>query len=212
MTVTKKIIIPTAPDGTWRRCIECVHSNRECNFCEKKNIRTSKVMYACPDFATPEEELKRRQHALLIKKAKEERMLDYVLTAMCNCATATQCFLIDFCSFFEKRKKHSDWAHKKAWAANEIIKASERIQTLHAQFFQEDMNRANTDKGTKEFNHEFFDNHQKDAYELCRLLMLYIDRCWGNEEFANKIVEFIESLETGNIFTDDDIERFRLRG
>ena len=32
------------------------------------------------------------------------------------------------------------------------------------------------------------------------------------KEYANKIIGFIESLETGNIFTDEDIERYRLRG
>ena len=210
--IKKKIIIPTAPDGTWRRCQECVHSNRECDFCEEKNIRINKIMYACSDFATPQEEQEKRKQAKLLENAKTERMLNYILTAMCCCATATQTFLIDFCSHFEKSKKESDWRFTRAKAAGDILKNAEKMQSLHAQYFQADMNKVHTDHGTKDFDYEAFNNHAQNAYELCRLIMLYIDRCWGDEEAANKIVGFIESLETGHIFSDKDIERFRLRG
>lgn len=207
-----KIIIPTAPDGSWRRCFECAHSNRECDKCEKRNIRINKVMYACPEFATPVEEFERKRKELLLESAKRENMLNFLLTAMCLCATATQSFLIDFCSHFEKTKSESNWRHKRQQAANEILRNAERMQTLHAQFFQEDMNKVHSEHGTKDFDYVAFNNHAKDAYELCRLLMLYLDRCWDNEEAATEIVNFISGIKSGDIFSDKDIERFRMRG
>ena len=212
-TIEKKasLIIPVGPDGKWRMCWQCVNSNRECDFCEKKKIRISRVLYACPDFEDAPMRTKRLSKEELIRRAKEERMLNYILTAMCNCATATQKFLIDFCSYFEKKKAETEWRHSRMKAANDILKAADKMQTIHAQFFQEDMNKVHTDHGTKEYDSKAYDNHQEDANELCRLIMLYIDRCWGNEEAANKVVEFIENLETGNIFSDEDIERYRLK-
>lgn len=203
--------IPTGPDGKWRMCWECAGSNRECDFCDKKNIRINRVMYACPDFETPEQRQKLLTKQELLRRAKEERMLNYILTAMCNCATATQNFLVDFCSYFEKSNQESKWRHSRKKAANDILKGAERIQSLHAQFFQEDMNKVHTDHGKKEFDYKAFDNHQEDSNELCRLIMLYIDRCWGDEKAANKVVACLESLPTGNIFSDDDIERYRLK-
>lgn len=203
--------VPIAADGTWLRCQDCAHSNRECDFCELKKIRINRALYGCPNFKTPVQLVEQIKKAKLLEAAKKERMLNYLLTAMCNCATATQMFLVDFCSFFEDTKKESKWRFERAKAANEILSKSERIQTLHAQFFQSDMNKVHTDHGQKEFDDEAYDNHQQDAYELCRLIMLYIDRCWGNEEAANKVVECLENLETGHIFSDKDIERFRLK-
>ena len=209
--VKTSLNIPVGEDGKWRMCLECIHSNRVCDFCEKKNKRISRAMYACPDFATPEEEVARLKKETILRQLKKERMLNYILTAMCNCATATQTFLVDFCSFFEEAKAESNWRHKRKQAANEILKNAERIQAIHAQYFQTDMNKVHTDHGNKEYDWEAFDNHQQDAYELCRLIMLYIDRCWGNEEAANKVIEYIESFDTGHIFSDKDIERFRMK-
>lgn len=205
------LAIPTAPNGVLRRCQECAHSNRECDWCEKKKIRISKVMYACYDYSTPEQEIERRKQQALFLSAKQERMLNYILTAMCNCASATQQFLLDFCLFFEQQKEESNWRFSRAKAANDILRAGEKMMSLHAQFFQSDMNKVYTDHGEKEFDSQQCDNHTKDAQEVCRLLMLYIDRCWGNEDAANKVIACLESLPTGNIFEDKDIERFRMK-
>ena len=206
-----KLKIPIAPDGSLRKCMECAHRNRSCDFCEKKKVRISKIMYACPDFATPEQKQKILSEQQLLMRAKKERMLNYILTAMCNCASATQQFLLDFCSFFEDTKAESNWRFQRAKAANDILKAGEKMASLHAQFFQSDMNKVFTDRGAKEFDVVACDNHTKDAQEVCRLLMLYIDRCWGDEDAANKVIACLESLPTGHIFNDEDIERFRMR-
>lgn len=203
--------IPTAPDGSFRRCAECAHSNKACDFCEEKNVRINRVMYACPDFTTPEQKQKILSKQELIKRAKKERMLNYLLTAMCNAASATQQFLLDFCAFFEDTKAESNWRFQRAKAANDILKAGEKMASLHAQFFQTDMNKVFTDHGKKDFDAESCDNHTKDAQEVCRLLMLYIDRCWGDENAANKVIACLEGLPTGHIFSEEDIERFRMR-
>ena len=211
MTIKAPLNVPVAADGTWLKCHQCAHSNRECDFCPKKNIRINRVMYACPDYASPQELIEKRKKEAALKAAKTERMLNYILTAMCNCASATQQFLLDFCSFFEQTKEESNWRFQRAKAANEILRAGERMASLHAQYFQNDMNKVFTDHGKKVFDAESCDNHTKDAQEVCRLLMLYIDRCWGNEEAANKVIACLESLPTGHIFEDKDIERFRMR-
>lgn len=203
--------IPTAPDGSFRRCQECADSDRECTKCLSKGIRISKVTYACSDFKTPQEALEKKKKEATIRAAKVERMLNYILTAMCNTATATQMFLEDFCSFFEQTKEESKWRFERKKAANEICKNAERIESLHAQYFQADMNKVFTDHGKKDFDCEAYDNHDRDAYEVCRLLMLYIDRCWGDEAAANKVIACLEGMPTGNIFTDKDIERYRMR-
>lgn len=210
-TTKAPLNVPVGPNGEWRRCQECANSNRECDFCPTKNIRISRAMYACPDFVTQQEAEERRKKQAQLKAAKVERMLNYILTAMCNTATATQMFLQDFCSFFEKNKEEQEWRHERKRAANEIIKSADRMESLHAQFFQADMNKVFTEHGKKEFDSEAYENHDKDAYEVCRLLMLYIDRCWGDENAANKVIACLEGMPTGNIFTDKDIERYRMR-
>lgn len=213
MNITTKapLNVPVGPNGEWRRCQECANSNRECDFCPTKNIRINRAMYACPDFVSPLEAEERRKKQAQIRAAKVERMLNYILTAMCNTATATQMFLQDFCSFFEKNKEEQEWRHERKRAANEIIKSADRMESLHAQFFQADMNKVFTEHGKKDFDSEAYDNHDRDAYEVCRLLMLYIDRCWGNEVAANKVIACLEGMPTGNIFTDKDIERYRMK-
>ena len=213
MSITTKapLNVPVGPNGEWRRCQECDNSNRECDFCSTKNIRINRAMYACPDFVSPQEAEERRKKQAQIRAAKVERMLNYILTAMCNTATATQMFLQDFCSFFEKNKEEQKWRHERKRAAGEIAKNAERIESLHAQFFQADMNKVFTEHGKRDFDSEAYENHDRDAYEVCRLLMLYMDRCWGDENAANKVIACLEGMPTGNIFTEKDIERYRMR-
>lgn len=213
MNITTKapLNVPVGPNGEWRRCQECANSNRECDFCSTKNIRINRAMYACPDFVSPQEAEERRKKQAQIRAAKVERMLNYILTAMCNTATATQMFLQDFCSFFEKNKEEQKWRHERKRAAGEITKNAERIESLHAQFFQADMNKVFTEHGKRDFDSEAYENHDRDAYEVCRLLMLYMDRCWGDENAANKVIACLEGMPTGNIFTEKDIERYRMK-
>lgn len=212
MNTTKSPLnVPVGPNGEWRRCQECANSNRECDFCPTKNIRINRAMYACPDFITRKEAEELRKKQAELRAAKVERMLNYILTAMCNTATATQMFLEDFCPFFENSKNENKWRHERKRAASEIVKSSERMETLYSTYFQSDMNKVHTDRGSKPFDAEAYDNHARDAYEVCRLLMLYIDRCWGDDAAANKVFAFLERMPTGNIFTNKDVERYRMK-
>ena len=54
-----------------------------------------------------------------------------------------------------------------------------------------------------------YDNFSDDANEMCRLLLLYIDRTARNKESFEKVFTMIRDLPSCGIFKDEDISRFK---
>lgn len=211
-TAKAPLNVPVGPNGEWLRCQDCMHSNRECDRCIKKGIRISKAMYACAtDFATREDEIARLQAKKEELARRMERRLNFLLTAMCNSSTATSLLLEDFDSRFEDTKAERKWRQERKMAYNKIREHMESARKLYNQYIQKDLDNLFTDRGTKEYDVKMYDHHTMDAMEWCRLQLLYTDRCWDNEKNANKVMGFIESLPSSDIFDDSDIEHYRMR-
>lgn len=61
-------------------------------------------------------------------------------------------------------------------------------------------------EGAKEY-----DAFSEDANELCRLLLLYIDRCASSAEGYSKVFKLLRTLPSTGIFSDDDVARYKLK-
>lgn len=100
-------------------------------------------------------------------------------------------------SWLEKHFKHT--------------KNDDIARRLFNQYIQPDFDNLFTEKGRKEYDVAMYDNHQRDAQEWCRLQLIYLDRCWDNEENADKVTAFLEGLPSNNIFDKADIEHYRMK-
>lgn len=49
-----------------------------------------------------------------------------------------------------------------------------------------------------------------DTNELCRLVLLYIDRCAMNNENAAVVFDLLQTLPSGGIFAKKDINKYRM--
>lgn len=99
---------------------------------------TPSIRYACEDFRTPEEWTKEIEDKKKELMRRNEERLNFILTAMMISATSTQMFLEYFDTQFKDRQSESDWRFKRAQAAKEILKATERIRNLYQHNFMED--------------------------------------------------------------------------
>lgn len=52
---------------------------------------------------------------------------------------------------------------------------------------------------------------QQDYNEICRLMLLWIDRCDNDDDAKNSIFKALRELPTTGIFEESDIDRFRLK-
>lgn len=57
-----------------------------------------------------------------------------------------------------------------------------------------------------------YDWFNSDSNELCQLVLLYIDRCARDNDNYNKIIDFFLSLTSGEIFKEEDINKYVLGG
>ncbi len=211
LTMKSTVNLPMTESGRLRECRECAFSNSECTYCTELARHIYSYQYACPKFRTDEEELARKKAQARDAAAKTERKLNFLLTSMCNCASATQMLLEDFDSRFEDQNVERQWRQSRKMAYNQIRENIEKCRRLFNQYIQPDFDNLFTEKGRKEYDVAMYDNHQRDAQEWCRLQLLYLDRCWDNEENADKVTAFLEGLPSNNIFDKGDIEHYRMK-
>ena len=62
-----------------------------------------------------------------------------------------------------------------------------------------------------EGNQEAFDGFNGAALEICRLVMLHIDRTANNDKAFSQVFRTLRKLPTQNIFDDTDITRYKMK-
>ena len=58
---------------------------------------------------------------------------------------------------------------------------------------------------------EAYDRFNADANEICRLVMLHIDRTARSNEAYAKVFKTLRQLPSGNLFKDEDIAKYKMR-
>lgn len=56
-----------------------------------------------------------------------------------------------------------------------------------------------------------YDRFNADANELCRLVLLYIDRCAQDREAYAKVFTLLRKLPRGGLINDEDIAMFKMK-
>lgn len=194
-----------------RVCKTCALYEPATGYCKKKNEQTPGIRYACEDFRTPEEwnaECEARRQARI---QKEEERLNFILTAMMISATSTQMFLEYFDAQFIDKKTESDWRFKRAQAAKEILKATERIRNLYQHNFMVDQTKVHTAHGTRPFAVEDFDNHEADGRYWSLCLCHQLDACWQDPEAEADVIRQYAARPHLGIFSDKDYKHFSKR-
>ena len=55
------------------------------------------------------------------------------------------------------------------------------------------------------------DTWADESNELCRLILLFADKCSKNMDNSNAVFKFLRSLEGEGVVTEDVLDRFRLK-
>lgn len=88
---------------------------------------------------------------------------------------------------------------------NEYCKVTQRAERLCEEFIEPYQNSVMEESGA-----EAYDSMRNDAAEAVRMMMLYTDRTRSTEGYAS-LMEYMCSLPSAGVFSEDDIMRFRVR-
>ena len=124
-----------------RVCRTCALYDAASRYCKKRAEQRPSLQYACEYFMTLEEWGAYQKARIEEARAKEEKRLNLILTALHISANATQHILEYFDDQFIDLKTESNWRFEKKAAANEIVKLTERIRTIHQHTFMKDINK-----------------------------------------------------------------------
>lgn len=194
-----------------RVCNTCAHFDIASSMCKKTHEHTMAIRYACDRYVTPEEWKAECEERRQERLRKEEERLNFILTAMMISATSTQMFLEYFDAQFIDKKTESDWRFKRAQAAKEILKATERIRNLYQHNFMVDQTKVHTAHGTRPFAVEDFDNHEADGRYWSLCLCHQLDACWQDPEAEADVIRQYEARPHLGIFSDKDYKHFSKR-
>ena len=248
ITIKTEHDLPISPSGQLRMCEDCVHSNKDCTFCNELKKAIFPYQYACFKFVDDEEYKRRRAEAIAKEAAEvslkwektqkaEEEKCNWLLTLMLDMIVGSQILLEDFERRTDKIFKNNpfpdaedvanhkcdkDWIFKHKYAFASIKKIYDSMKTrfedgcskIKATFestIQKHIVAMCTDKETKKLDEKMYTSIDINAAEFTRLMMLVMNKAVGSDENFEKIVDFVAKLDGVDVFSPQDIAKFKMK-
>lgn len=167
----------------------------------------------------------------------EEQKCNWLLTLMLDMIVGSQILLEDFerrtdsmlknnpfpdAEDVANHKSDKDWIfkHKYAFASIKKIyegmklkfeKGCSTIRTTFESTIQQHIVAMCTDKETKTLDEKMYTSIDVNAAEFTRLMMLVMNKVVGSEGNFEKIVDFVAQLEGVDVFSPQDISKFKIK-
>ena len=90
---------------------------------------------------------------------------------------------------------------------NDYCKSVKRAAFLFYQKIEPQVSGATFDIGGT----DAYDSFNGWANEICRLVLLYLDRCAANKETFSKIFTTLRKLPSGGLINDEDIAKYKMK-
>ena len=187
-------------------CGECTFRNH--NYCTKSKLNVRPAQYACAKFMTDEQWNTYVEEQASERMRKNEVRLNFILTAMFISATSTQMLMEYFDSLFQDHMVERNWRFSRKKAANEIVKACEKIRNTFQYSFMEDHMKVMTADGKQAFDAKSFDLHEADGRMWALKLLYDMDRCWKDPEREQQIIEYYKTFPDNGCFDPMDYRHF----
>lgn len=155
ITIKTEHDLPVSKSGQLRKCEECVHSNKDCTFCNELKKMIFPYQYACFRFINDEDYQRQRAEAVARQAAEisikwqktqkiEEEKCNWLLTLMLDMIVGSQILLSDFERRSDKifknnpfpdandvanHKSDKDWIFKHKYAFASIHKIYEGMKS-----------------------------------------------------------------------------------
>ena len=119
-------------------------------------------------------------------------------------------------------KSDKDWIFKHKYAFASIKKIYDsmkskfkdgcsKIQATFESTIQKHIVAMCTDKETKQLDEKMYTSIDVNAAEFTRLMMLVMNKSVGHDGNFEKIVDFVAQLEGADVFSPQDIAKFKMR-
>lgn len=189
-----------------KKCIDCYHADGA--WCKKN--RCVHATYGCKHHITRDELVEKVKVEIAKKEYEYESKMNFILTIMVNCASATQIVMEKFDKMILDKNKEKQWRQERKKAFNEIRACAEKMRSLYERYIQPDIvGSMKSEDG--EFDVTKYDDNQRDSHELVRLMLWHWEKCFQSYENVDKVFGFYESLEGAGIFSKEEIEKFKIR-
>ena len=190
-----------------KKCDDCYFADGA--WCKK--LRKVHTIYGCREHITKEELMVKVKEEIRKQEEEYERKMNFVLTIMINCASATQIMMEQFDKMIVDKNAEKQWRQERKKAFNEIRASAEKMRSLYERYIQPDIVGSMTSTEGK-FDVTKYDDNQRDAHELVRLMMWHWEKCFNSYENVDKVFGFYDSLEGAGIFSKEEIEKFKIQG
>lgn len=187
-------------------CGECTFRNH--NYCVLSRLNVRPGQYACNKFMTDAEYEAEREKRNSELMARNERRLNFILTALEIAATSTQQIMEHFDNLFADQMVERNWRFERKRAAKDIRALAERMRSIYQATFMQDHMTAMTSHGKRPFDVEAFDSHERDGRNFALKLFYDLDRCWKDDEKDKAVIDLYKSFPDNECFLQQDYNHF----
>lgn len=189
-----------------KKCEDCYFSDG--SWCKKgKMVHT---IYGCRHHITEEELMEKIKEEMRKQELEFESKMNFLLTILVNSASATQIIMEKFDRMITDKNVEKEWRQERKKAFKDIKACAEKMRILYDRYIQPDIVGSMKDENGK-FDVAKYDDNQRDAYELVRLMLWHWEKCFKSFDNVDKIFGFYEKLPGAGVFSKEEIERFKIQ-
>ena len=208
-----------------KQCHSCVFSNEHCNWCSENKIKIHPSQYGCRKYMTNEDAVRRLAEIEYEKYRKEIAKMVLDMNIMGYSINAASIMLEKIDKELERSYNSiKDKTEDSIKKHHESKRNRERLRKAYAQMKINAQDMRNTyDKYIEYFfAHQFIDEQGKyngaesdknlaNSGVISKVIKVFVDRALDNEENANKIMDFMLSLQGSGIYDENDFNKMMIK-
>lgn len=195
-----------------KRCGNCACINDKKDWCQLHRHSVCAIHYGCRTWMTQEQlEAKiKEQEAYL--EAEEGVRVNYMLTLMFAFVSAAYQIMVRGETMLGNLIGGKDWRFERKRALKEIMKASEKIQSQYATYFEKDYEQLMSNYGRDVFDKKKYDGFQMYSGDILMVGLELMEHCYHNPALIQDIIQDIRKRPNDlNLFSPEFVDHFKIK-
>lgn len=195
-----------------KRCGNCACINDKKDWCQLHRHSVCAIHYGCRTWMTQEQLEAKIKEKEAYLEAEDGVRVNYMLTLMFAFVSAAYQIMVRGETMLGNLIGGKDWRFERKRALKEIMKASEKIQSQYATYFEKDYEQLMSNYGRDVFDKKKYDGFQMYSGDILMVGLELMEHCYHNPALIQDIIQDIRKRPNDlNLFSPEFVDQFKIK-
>ena len=195
-----------------KRCGNCACINDKKDWCQLHRHSVCAIHYGCRTWMTQEQLEAKIKEKEAYLEAEDGVRVNYMLTLMFAFVSAAYQIMVRGETMLGNLIGGKDWRFERKRALKEIMKASEKIQSQYATYFEKDYEQLMSNYGRDVFDKKKYDGFQMYSGDILMVGLELMEHCYHNPALIHDIIQDIRKRPNDlNLFSPEFVDQFKIK-